>query len=540
MGRTVLSARLIAGFLATLFLVAVLVPTVSIADTAGLAVAVLYFEPPPEDEEPEEEVAGGGGAIECIPFCAPPLPSLYASKYARWVDDDQAASPTTGERTLRYVVLLENVSPVVVEDILYVEVLAPHLRLVHDSVVAPGTEAQIYEVADAEVITVSVPLLAPEETYELEFTVRVAGETSAASVLVGQGIVYAEGSSPVLTDDPTTEPLQDVTRTVVSGPSLPVGQTTELAVVKTATVIEEKRAFRVVDLGGVVEYEVSLRNTASEAMGNVCVYDLVGPHLYVDPESLEPEGATIHTLGPITVVTAEFPELPPGQSGVLRYRTEIGYDVPPEVTYTCSRALAATAASPAGFSDDPATRLADDPTAVLFPYRCSEVWDWYDWLKLISSAPTGLWPLVNREISGEEQLHWVLYGGDFFGDVSAHPAVRNPSWPERALVGLVEMPDDAVSKPLGFRLTHREEAPVREFLEEEPLLMWSVYGLPVYGRIPLTDTGDLLWLEGVSEYELCDEGYLPLLVDLEEAYDWRMAWLEDYMIYATVLEETAD
>ena len=28
-----------------------------------------------------------------------------------------------------------------------------------------------------------------------------------------------------------------------------------------------------------------------------------------------------------------------------------------------------------------------------------------------------------------------------------------------------------------------------------------------------------------------------LLVDLEEAYDWRMAWLEDHMIVATVTEE---
>ncbi len=535
-----MNRRLIAVFLVALLLMALLVPLVSFADTEGIAVAVLFFEPPPDDEEPpEEEVAGGGGAIECIPFCAPPLPALYASKYSRWVEDNEAAGQTNDEKTLRYVVTLENVSPVVVEDILYVEVLDPHLRLIHDAFVAPGAEKHIYSVADTEAITVSIPSLAPEETYELQFAVRVAEETlAAASVLLGQGIVYAEGSSPVLTDDPTTEPLQDATRTIiVSGPSVTVGQATDLAVAKTATVIEEKEAFRVVDLGGVVEYDVVLTNTSSEAMSNVCVYDVVGPHLYVDPESLRPTEATVHSLGPISVVTAEFPELVPGQSGVLRYQTEIGYDMPAEVTYTCSRAMATTL-SAAGFSDDPATWLADDPTAVLFPYRCSEAWDWHDWLKLISSAPTGLWPLVNREISGEELLHWVLYGGDFFGDVSAHPAVRNPSWPERALVGLVEMPNEAASKRVGFRLTHREEAPVCEFLEEEPLLLWSVYGLPVYGRVPLTDTGDLLWLEGVSEYEFCDEGYLPLLVDLQEAYDWRMAWLEDYMIYATVLEET--
>jgi len=217
----------------------------------------------------------------------------------------------------------------------------------------------------------------------------------------------------------------------------------------------------------------------------------------------------------------------------------VGYTVPAEVAYVATRAMAFASNCPTRYSDDPLTDLYADPTAVLMPFRCAGQgrWTWEEWKQVVSTAPTGLWPLVLQEKDGSQHLRWTLYGGDFFGDLSPHPALRPPYWPGWALVGLVEVPfDELPGEKLGFRLAEREEPYVREFLAEEPLFMWAEYDMPLYARVPATDAGELLYIDRFNR-PFCERGYLPLLAEVDWAHDWDMPWLEDDLIVATVAKE---
>jgi len=80
---------------------------------------------------------------------------------------------------------------------------------------------------------------------------------------------------------------------------------------------------------------------------------------------------------------------------------------------------------------------------------------------------------------------------------------------------------------------------MKSFLSEEPLFIWAEYDMPLYARVPAADTGELLW---ISRFNLpfCEQGYLPLLAELNWSHDWDMRWLEDGLIMATIGEESVE
>jgi len=508
------------------------------ADTGTATTATLFIL----GDQPE--VAGGAGETPCEPFCAPPIPALHAAQRADLLVDADGDGHVGPGDILRYTVLATNFSPHPMTGVRYVELIDPHLALVPDSATTSLGTIEEQEVAGLGAITAALGTLLPREVAVLTFAARVSEETPLdIPNIVGQGILYADSTSPVLTDDPETEALQDATYTPLGEPpagwlaSLPAE---EPALLKTARVIPSPEVLRVAEPGTEVEFAVTYVNTTGKILTGLRLVDVVLPYLEVEPESLEPGAAQLWHLGPVQVVIAEIPELAPGKVALLAYRARMGSTVPPEIAYTASRALAFAPGLPTALSDDPLTQLSDDPTCVLFPLRCAGegIWTWDDWLEVMSSAPTGLLPLVLAEKDGSQHLRWVLCGGDFFGDLSPHPSVRPAHWPGWALVGLLEVPfSELPLRNLGFRLAERKEPYMKSFLAEEPLFIWAEYDRPLYARVPATATGELLW---ISRFNLpfCERGYLPLLAELDWSHDWDMRWLEDGLIVATVGEES--
>jgi len=490
---------------------------------------------------------------ECEPLCPPPIPALYATKRADLAEDLNGDGVIDPGDSLRYTMLVTNFAPVPMLGVDYVEIIDPHVRLIPGSWEVTKGNVTTRDFEGTEVLAYLLGSLDPDEVVIFSFDVRVPYDSaSSVTELVGQGIVYADTAAPIVTDNPDTAFLQDATRTVIGNVGPPVllagggASVEELAkqepvsdALKGAKVVPDPEILRVVaHPEEVVEYGVGFVNTTAQPLTGVRMVDLVGPYMRVQTDSLTP-GAHVWTFGSMQVVVADVDHLESGETAVLGYKTDVHSYVPAEVAYTASRAIVSSRNGITQLSDDPLTQLRNDPTAVLFPYQCvgDGAWTWHDWLKTVSQAPTGLIPLVMKEKDESQHLRWVLYGGDFFGDLSTHPSVRPPLWSEWALVGLVEVPfENARDSDLGFRLAQRDEPYVESFLAEEPLFMWTKYGMPLYGRVPATDTGELLSCDGFNR-DFCDRGYLPLLVQLNLSDDWDMRWLEDHLIVATVAEE---
>jgi uncharacterized repeat protein (TIGR01451 family) len=526
----------------------------ALSDTGGSASASLIILGTPEEEQTDSEVAGGGGAVDCEPLCPPPIPALYATKRADLAEDLNGDGLVDPGDSLRYTMLVTNFAPVPMFGVDYVEIIDPHVQLIPGSWEVTKGNVTTRDFEGIEVLVYLLGTLHPDEAVIFSFEVRIPDYlASGVNELVGQGVVYADTTSPIVTDNPDTMFLQDATRTAVGrvGPPIlpagwgasveePAAQELISDALKGARVVPDPEILRVVaHPEEVVEYGVGFVNTTAHPLTDVRLVDLVGPHMRVQIDSLTPASARVWSFGQVQIVIADIDRLEPGETAVLGYQAVVHSYVPPEIAYTASRAIVSSHDGITQLSDDPLTQLQNDPTAVLFPYQCmgDDAWTWDDWLDVVSQAPTGLWPLVMQEKDKSEHLRWVLYGGDFFGDLSTNPAVRPPLWSEWALVGLVEMPfATTTDSDLGFRLAQREEPYVESFLAAEPLFMWTEYGMPLYGRVPATDTGELLWCDGFNR-EFCDRGYLPLLVQLNWSKDWDMRWLEDHLIVATVTEE---
>jgi len=199
--------------------------TPAFADTGTAATATLFIL------GDVSEVAGGAGETPCEPFCAPPIPALQAAQRVDLLVDADGDGHVDPGDILRYTVLVTNFSPHPITEVGYFELIDPHLALVPDSATTSLGTIEEQEVAGLGAITAALGTLLPREVVVLAFSARVAEETPLdIPNLVGQGLLYAGSTSPVVTDDPETEALQDATYIPLGEPpagwmaSLPSGE----------------------------------------------------------------------------------------------------------------------------------------------------------------------------------------------------------------------------------------------------------------------------------------------------------------------------
>ena len=521
----------------------VCLPIPAVADTGDAVTATLIILGPAPREE--AGAAGGAGETECEPFCVPPIPALYATQRADLVEDLDGDGNVDPGDTIRYTALIGNFAPIPMEEVRYFTVVDPHLELLLDSPRISVGAISPYDLDGLTAVAARIGTLLPKEWVVFNFDARVREDTPPEP-LAGQGLVYSAATSPILTDNPDTPLLQDAVYTPVGAP--PAGRAAsagepapQSSLLKVARVEPEPEVLRVAGPDSEVEFVAVYANREDSPVHDLWLVDVVGPYLSVQADSLPPQDARVWQVGGLEVVAARFPKLPPGEVATLSYRVHVGHTVPPEIAYLATRAMAFSPDCPTQYSDDPLTDLYADPTAVLMPFHCAGEgrWTWEKWKQVVSTTPTGMWPLVLKEKDGTQHLRWTLYGADFFGDLSPQPSLRPPYWPCWALVGLVEVPfDEFPLRNLGFRLAERKEPYMKSFLSEEPLFMWAQYDMPLFARVPATDAGELLYIDRFNR-PFCERGYLPLLAELDWAHDWDMRWLEDDLIVATVTEQAA-
>ncbi|MFC2079331.1 hypothetical protein ACFLSZ_05065 [Candidatus Bipolaricaulota bacterium] len=495
----------------------------------------------------DSTIGGGGGAAEeCEERCPPPIPALYATKRSELLQDqDEDGSVGPGD-VVRYTMLVTNFAPFSVDEVEYIEILDPHTRVDASSLADGAVQLSMRDLDGTEVVYAFLGTIIPDEEIIFSFDVRIDDDLPPGIMsAISQGTLYAGTTSPVCTDDPSTDPIHDATSTVIANSNLDSAgggapRFRELNATKTADV-QEAEILRVVEPGGRVSYSLGFENTSSSPLTNVRLVDISGPYIHARSWASSFGSVQIWNVGSAQVLIADFPEIPPGEFVELSYEAFAQQIVPVEVGYSASRGMLSGEDVASLLTDDPSTTLADDATSVLFPYRCLRDTDedrtWEDWLEVVSEAPTGLFPLVMEEKDSTQHLRWVLYGGDFFRDLSIEPSSRPPSWSQWALVGLVELAFSGIpTSDLGFRLAERKEPHVAAFLAEEPFFMWIQYDSPLYGRVPAVDKGKLLHCDGLLT-EFCERAYLPLLVELDWSRDWDMLWLEDDLIVATIIQE---
>ena len=489
----------------------------------------------------------GASAVDCRGRCPPPIPALYATKRSELAVDADGDGVAEAGDVVRYTMLVINFATVPMEGVSYVEIIDPNTRLVEESWGTNQGSLTARDLAGTEVLIGSLGSILPDEEVIVSYDVLVREDLPpTVNSIVSQGTLYADTTSPVVTDDPATEPIHDATRTPigsVAGEGAAAFEEGSPAFLKEAYVLDPE-VLRVVAPGNAVDYVVRFTNDTDSALADVRLVDFVGPFFLVQTQSSTGGEVNVWPVGQMQFVVADFAELGPGEKAEVTYRARAQLLVPLEVSHTAARGLAASGGTESCYTDDPLTDLRGDATCILFPYRCNfrdearDGWTWDDWREVVSEAPTGLFPLVMEEKDGTEHVRWVLYGADFFGDLSVEPSTRPANWSEWAMVGLVELAfEDVLASDPGFRLAQRDEPYVEAFLADEPLFMWKDYDMPLYGRIPATDAGELLHCDGIAR-ELCDHAYLPLLVELDWSRDWDMRWLEDDLIVATVDQET--
>ena len=497
--------------------------------------------------ETDAPVGAGGAVADCVD-CAPPIPALYATKRFDVVSDQDGDGLADPGDTVRYSMLIVNFATFSVHGVEYIEPVDPHVRLVQDSFESDGGWLAGRDLNGVEVVSGLLGSLSPGEEVRLTYDVVIEEELpSGVAGIVSQGTLFAETTFPIVTDDPMTEPIHDATWTPIeretsttvaasAGSGGSFGGALDPA--KSADVSPDSGVLRVIESGGDVRYSVQYENTGSGELRDVRILDVVGPRFTVDLD--ESDEIEVWAVGGCEIVIASVGDIGPGETVEWGYRAVAGGDLPFETAYTATRAMLTSASRESRLTDDPLTDLGDDATCVLFPYRCSpdEERTWEDWVDVVSQAPTGLLPLVIQEKDASQHLRWILFGGDFFGDLSLNPSTRPSNWTQWALVGLVEVGvDTALARDPGFRLAQREEPYVEAFLAEEPFFMWVDKEMPLYGRVPATDAGPLLRCDGFAG-EFCDYAYFPLLVELDWSRDWDMRWLEDDLIVATIVEES--
>lgn|GEM_PF-3709947 len=518
------------------------------ADTEDTVAAVLRFVPPPPTltycecpvDSASVEAECTSCEADCAPLCSLRLPSLRGYRHGTLLVDEDGDGRVGSGDVVRYHVALRNEGLSWVSGIHYFDLLDPHGHLDTESVTTSHGEIEVGDLFGLTWVGLSIAELGPGEIAEIQFDVRVHNPLPpAVRGIVGQGILTSENASTALTDDPTTEPLLDLTQVFVSGD---VGSDRQsLAVEKRAAVLDPTEAARLGRAGGTVKYVVTARNESNDLLTGIRLIDFIDPHLQLRSDSIFAEGEISLSSGRLSVLIVSVPPLAPGEETVLTYRVRVRAPLPAGVEFVGTRALAVADEEIFYLSDDPETLLAGDPTVVLFPYRCDGQEIQNGWAERIVFAPTGLLPMILRENGKEDSgaLRWVLYGADFCGDLSAHPAVRSAAWPRVALIGIVALPEGfAGQRALGLHLSPNGAPDVVGFLGAEPFLVQSAFNLPIASCIPKLDNKDASLLPlpdpGASP---CREALLPLFVDLAKAADWQMKRLEDDLIYAVIAED---
>jgi len=275
------------------------------------------------------------------------FPLIFAEKAAALQVDGGSPGIVDPGDYLRYTIRVYNNGPVPATMVRLVDVAPNDTTYVADTMTLNGLpvgqpdggvfplEAGVW--ISSSDLTPPVPgpnegVLSPGAFATIQFDVRVNDGTPRGTLIVNQATVTTEELGALLTDgdgNPATGPEPTV---------VVVGDAQQLSITKQVSVVGGGAAIA----GAIVEYVVTVQNIAAVPAVGVYVTDNLddpnpGYLLYVDPSATlngRVDGVSA-TGGVITAnYSAEYGDLAPGASFVLRFQAQIASDLPIGTTVT--------------------------------------------------------------------------------------------------------------------------------------------------------------------------------------------------------------
>ncbi len=261
-------------------------------------------------------------------------------------DGDGVASP--GDR-LRYSLTVQNVGTTSAHQLLLEDVLPAHTTLVADGVVTSG---QIEELT-AGFVAVSLPQLAPQESFDLLLTVEIAPTLPGGLVELSNQALLSSLELPVqLSHDPDRPGTEQPTRT-------PLVASPVLVLHKTVSVDGGADS---AEAGSLLTYRLEAFNQGSQAATGLRLADVLPSHTVLLPESIALSAGGLDSQEPLV---ASLGELAAGGSWQLTFQARVVDPLPPTADRIVNQGSLSSFELPTVLSDDPATADGPDATVLL-------------------------------------------------------------------------------------------------------------------------------------------------------------------------------
>ncbi|MGE0517683.1 MAG: hypothetical protein AB7N53_04210, partial [Candidatus Binatia bacterium] len=274
-------------------------------------------------------------------------------------DADQDGFPSPGD-TLLYQITYVNIGNAATPGgIQAIDILDPNTTLVVGSVVMnQGVITSGNNPGDTRVEALVGPIAGRGGRFTASFEATINDPLPAEVTQVrNQGLGFLNSALFAVTDDPTTDALDDATVTQVTGAL--VGSAT-----KVATLFEDADGNGSPSAGDTLLYRFDFTNTGNTPLSGISAVDTPDPNTALVVGSVQLSLGTITSgNGPgDTTIAADIGTIPPGVRVQGSFLATIDDPLPAGVTQVSNQAQGFTFGFPTGGSDDPSTAIANDPT----------------------------------------------------------------------------------------------------------------------------------------------------------------------------------
>ena len=194
-------------------------------------------------------------------------------------------------------------------------------------------------------------------SFKTDVVYRIDPPAADPSMIINQAIIASSNHTDILSDDPQTDPIPDVTKYDLTNRIV-------LNASNVATIATDVNHNRIPDPGDSLGYTVTIKNTSNVAATNVVFNDTPDVNAPLIATSVTTTLGSVrvgNTLGD-TKVQVLVGTIPAGRSMTIRFNARIANPLPIGANDIQNQGVVSGTAFTTLLTDDPTTPLSDDPT----------------------------------------------------------------------------------------------------------------------------------------------------------------------------------